>query len=233
MPAKSEPFLAPGSWLRTRLDFSTTPAFSELDRWKRGQRTSPLEWVGVLIERLTRYSSLDMIDNMFEPLGLKDLTFFLATRPDLTSRIVSMSERTKQPTFQHVARQPCFEPDMEDAQGGGGIFGAPGEYMKIIRASLRATDASACDGPAIPPAQLLRRSTANAMFELQINDGARKALQQAMAYVPRLNDMLGGIPSATSKDWGMGGMLIMEDLPRRRRKGTMTWGGRPNLAWVN
>lgn len=33
-------------------------------------------------------------------------------------------------------------------------------------------------------------------------------------------------------DWGLGGLLLMEDIEGGRKKGTLSWSGLPNLYWV-
>ena len=52
---------------------------------------------------------------------------------------------------------------------------------------------------------------------------------------PLINDMMGAMPWGSEKTWGLGGMLLMEDPPgyHGRGKGTMGWGGLPNLLWVS
>ena len=49
---------------------------------------------------------------------------------------------------------------------------------------------------------------------------------------PELNDMLGSLPPGSEKDWGLAGLLLQENLKDGRRKGTLSWGGVPNLFWV-
>lgn len=44
---------------------------------------------------------------------------------------------------------------------------------------------------------------------------------------------MGGTPKDIKKDWGLGGLLVMDDLPDGRKAGTMIWGGAPNLIWVS
>ncbi|KAF2152733.1 beta-lactamase/transpeptidase-like protein [Myriangium duriaei CBS 260.36] len=197
--------------------------------WSYGPST---DWAGVVVERVTGSTLQDyIVKNIFDPLDIKNLTFFLATRPDLQAKRAVMSWRTEEAEAVHSQhKQPCFEPDFEDASGGGGIFGAPGEYMKVLCALLLATGQSASDAESYPPAQLLRRSTANALFEPQLGENGRKALQ-GVSEIPRLNEMLGGMPPKTRKDWGLGGLVVLDDLPGWRNKGTLTWGGTPNLTW--
>ena len=43
---------------------------------------------------------------------------------------------------------------------------------------------------------------------------------------------MGGTAKEIEKDWGLGGVLIMQDSPDGKKAGTMLWGGLPNLIWV-
>ncbi|OKL59538.1 hypothetical protein UA08_04991 [Talaromyces atroroseus] len=198
-----------------------------------------IDWAGVLIERLTGLSLQDyMAQNIWQPLGITDMTFFLSGRDDLRARVASMSKRepyetsdnpTAKSTSVHAPEyQYCFNPDMADCQGGGGVFGSPVEYIKVLRALLLASDAP--DVRPVPPKQLLHRSSVDAMFTPQLGGESQKALQ-AVAEIPRYNYMMGGMPPDTRKDWGLGGLLVMDDIAGWRSKGTMTWGGTPNLTW--
>lgn len=167
------------------------------------------------------------------------MTFFLSTRPDMQARVVHMSRRvpsddtaSKQEVLVYASTQPVLAPDVEDCLGGGGIFTSPRELFKVIHALLLASGHSASDASPVPPAQLLRRSTVESMFQPQLGVSGRQALQR-VAEIPRLNRMMGDMPTSANKDWGLGGLLLMSDLPGWRQKGTMTWGGNPNLTWVS
>ncbi|KAI0521828.1 beta-lactamase/transpeptidase-like protein [Xylaria bambusicola] len=225
-----------GSWATLRGRFQHPLVYEPGTSWSYGPS---IDWAGLLVERLSGMSLQDyMARNIWEPLGIKSMTFFLLTRPDMQSKAASMCWRECESVASeefspvvHAERQPTLEPDLEDCLGGGGIYATPSEYIKVLRALLGDASAGSVSDAAPPPsAQLLRPSTAEAMFEPQLNESGRKALQ-AVSEIPKLNLMMGGMPMATKKDWGLGGMLVMEDLPGWRQKGAMTWGGTPNLTW--
>jgi len=51
-----------------------------------------------------------------------------------------------------------------------------------------------------------------------------------------VNLMMGGLAEDAVRDWGLGGLLVMDDVQgkegfRSAKKGTLTWGGMPNLVW--
>jgi CubicO group peptidase (beta-lactamase class C family) len=193
-----------------------------------------------VVERLTGLSLQEYMKTyIWEPLGIRDMTFFLSTCPDMQAKVAHMTRRLRNddPTdpeerLVYSPLQPVLAPDVQDCLGGGGIFTSPRELFKVIHAVLLASGPEAVDDGEIPPGQLLRRSTVQAMFRPQLREAGRGALQK-VASIPRLNRMMGDMPVSTRKDWGLGGLLIMEDLPGRRRKGTMSWGGNPNMSWVS
>ena len=44
---------------------------------------------------------------------------------------------------------------------------------------------------------------------------------------------MGGTSKDSRKDWGLGGLLLLEDQPDGKAAGTMIWGGLPNLIWAS
>lgn len=199
-----------------------------------------VDWAGVVVERLTQLTLQDyMSTNIWQPLDIKDMTFFLSTRPDMQARVAHMTRRVssedpkeKKEELVYAPVQPALDPDVEDCLGGQGIFTTPRELFKVIRAVLLARRSWASDTSPIARAQLLRRSTAESMFRPQLGQAGREALQR-VAEIPALNRIMGDMPVSTAKDWGLGGLLVMDDLPGWRGKGTLTWGGSPNLTWVS
>ena len=68
------------------------------------------------------------------------------------------------------------------------------------------------------------------MFRPQLSEASRKAWIAKLA-IPEIRQVYGGLPQSDRDDWGLGGCLIMDDVPGTLRKGTMVWGGYPNLQW--
>lgn len=161
------------------------------------------------------------------------MTFFLSQRPDLHDRIMHMSFRVSAEdsvTHADAVMQICFQPDMKDALGGEGMFTSATSYLKVLQALLRATGASASDANPPPPTQLVRKSTATAIFEPQLHPTAVATIQ-TVCQNPWMNRIMGNMPVETHKNWGLGGLLCLDDLHDWRKKGTMSWGGFPNLSW--
>ncbi|KAA6412835.1 MAG: hypothetical protein FRX48_03828 [Lasallia pustulata] len=49
--------------------------------------------------------------------------------------------------------------------------------------------------------------------------------------VSESSDDARGVKIGTSVNWGLGGFLVEEDTDGGRRKGSLAWGGMPNLYW--
>src|SRR5947208_354410 len=98
--------------------------------------------------------------------------------------------------------------------GRGGIYTTPAEYMKVLHAVLKN------DGT------LMKRETVEDMFRPQLSEQSRAALQKVMSSTGE-NAINGVLPEGTRRDWGLRGLLVMQDLECCRSKDTMTWSGMP------
>jgi hypothetical protein len=49
----------------------------------------------------------------------------------------------------------------------------------------------------------------------------------------QINNAMGGTSKSVKKDWGLGGILILDEAEDSSfEPGTLLWGGYPNLIWV-
>ena len=98
------------------------------------------------------------------------------------------------------------------------------DYMKILQ-SLLADDE-----------KILKRETTKMMFSPQLTPESQKALQEVFNTTNKSVLYVGVLPENVRYDWGLGGLLTMEDIAVNgapwRRKGCMVWSGLPNLFWV-
>jgi len=189
-----------------------------------------IDWAGIMVERLNGNITLQayLEKNIWGPLEVKSMTFHPTSNPAILEKLVDMSERAGGVTPYHLAADPEGKVgyttnrawNMESTpgcSGGAGGYGAPYDYQKMLQ--------SICSDDG----KLLKSSTIDEMFKPQLSDAARQSLMEKLA-VPEMNQAYGGLPAGTKVDWGIGGILVMEDLPGRR-KGSMSWGGYPNLLW--
>ncbi|KAH6713591.1 beta-lactamase/transpeptidase-like protein [Leptodontidium sp. MPI-SDFR-AT-0119] len=197
--------------------------------------SSGLDWAGMMVQRangmpLGKY----MQKYIWEPLGIKNMTFHLEERPDMIERRAGTSERMGgiHPMFgtpadpsakiQHCADGISFwwqEEGVADDFGGAGGFGSIIDYQKILH-SITAGDG-----------KLLSKEMNDELFRPQLSDASRKQMM-ALCTFKEINDIQGPtIPIGAQLDHALGGALCMEDMEGRRRKGTMYWAGLPNLYW--
>ncbi|KAH7122517.1 beta-lactamase/transpeptidase-like protein [Dendryphion nanum] len=182
-----------------------------------------IDFAGLLIERITKQTLEEYFaKNIWEPLGIKDMTFFLAKRPDLKERLSKMSKRSesgKVTTWDepyHVGTGV----EVEDCLGGQGLFAAPKEYIKVLHAVLTSDE----DG------KLLKKETVHQLFSGQLSEGG-KSLMGMVLQDELARNAMGGIPTHIEKDYALGGLVVGRDLPDGRKEGTLIWGGLPNLMW--
>lgn len=208
-----------------------------LERWNRPLIYEPgtswsygpsIDFAGLLVERISGMSLEEyMKENLWKPLGIKDMTFNLGRRPDLKEKMTDMSlrsEETGKVEFSDDRQQYEVTKgvEVEDCMGGQGVFTYGDEYIKVLHGILT-TDENE---------KILKKETVEKFFTPQMGEGSREALN-AMLQIDAANNAMGGVPKEVKKDWGLGGLLILGDTPDGKKEGTMFWGGLPNLVWVS
>lgn len=184
-----------------------------------------IDYAGLLVERISGKTLEEyMKANLWEPLGIKDTTFFLSTRPDMKERQADMSFRGEDGKVRFTeAPLPYTDSEggeVKDCMGGQGTFTTAEEYLKVLRAVLT-TGADE---------KILKKSTVEEFFKPQLGEGS-KAMLNMVLQDDFANNAMGGTPKDIVKDWGLGGILLDSDNPAGMKAGTMLWGGLPNLVW--
>jgi len=116
------------------------------------------------------------------------------------------------PTADRIWADPA-----QDDCGGAGVYSSPSDYLKILTSLL-------CDD-----GKLLTSDSVDELFKLQLPDA--KYLKEVLADPESNRSMSGGLPFGTDVNYGLGGLIIMEDIPTGRREGAIAWNGLPNLFW--
>jgi len=216
-----------------------------------------------MVERLNNTVSLQqyMETNIWTPLSITTATFRLGERPDLKEKLPEMmfrqglnhpiygttmspggrivpgieDEKEKTAAVEELpddhTDDSYLSSQVDDDFGGGGAYCSAPDFAKILSSLCRN------DG------KLLRPYIVNEMFRPQLGPEARARVQSFFT-IKQINDIFtGGLPQTNQMlplDWGLGGMLVMGDVPsgpgfghsgRRRSKGSMFWAGLPNLYW--
>lgn len=189
-----------------------------------------IDWAGKMVERVNDNMTLDeyMIKYIWGPLGIKDFTFFPNEHPGVKSRLADISWRqggvdkrghSDNPKGRAEYTEKEFStPDATECRGGAGGFGSPVEYQKLLQSLLND------DGKVLKP------SSIDEMFKPQLSESAKKALKE-QPMILTMVDELDAASTSAKLDWGIGGIMNLDDIPGRRRKGTLSWGGYPNLSW--
>ncbi|KAE9395560.1 beta-lactamase [Gymnopus androsaceus JB14] len=180
-----------------------------------------IDWAGRVVECVYGDTPLETImeQSIWQPLGIKDMTFYLQRRPDMLAKCGDMT-KVDQSTGKLVhSEETFFEKDPEFAFGGGGLFTSPQEYMKILHSLLTN------DG------KLLRPESVDEFFRPQLEDKSRQSMAEVLSK-PH-NNVMNSLNPAGEKDWGLGGILLLEDGPDEysRKAGTMSWSGGFHCFW--
>ncbi|KAF7980353.1 hypothetical protein HWV62_38795 [Athelia sp. TMB] len=191
-------------------DYVMPLLFEPGESWEYGCGT---DWAGLLVERASGLK-LDayMKQHIWAPLGIENLTFHLETNEEVKRQLVNVSARVPSSGLLVHSPSPLIADPAKDAMGGGGVYGNPIDYSRILASILRD------DG------KLLKSESVERLFRPEISEASKRTL---MERVPA-----GSIgPSGTDVSWSLGGMVNSEDVDGRRRKGSLAWGGLPNLFW--
>lgn len=161
-----------------------------------------------------------MRKNMFEPLGIKDITFFPDEHPGMKGRVASLTARGPDNGKVVPYTEPFLNYGSKDCFGGHGGYAAMTEYIKVLHSILSDDE------------KLLKKETAALMFQPQLTAESKRALN-ATLHIPEVAGMfVGDLPTTINYDWGLGGILVEGSIDGRRKKGTLIWSGMPNLFWV-
>ncbi|KAF2005382.1 beta-lactamase family protein [Amniculicola lignicola CBS 123094] len=190
--------------------------------------SSGIDYAGLMVERVSGLTLEEyMRKNLWEPLGIKDMTFFLSKRPDMQARLADMSKRDPETgkAVKTDGRQPYMTADrgeVEDCMGGQGVFATPEEYMKILHGVLT-TDENE---------KILKKDSVEKLFSPYLGDQSTVLLNKYLE-VKMINDAMGGTPTSVKKSYALGGLLVLGDVngDKNFRGGSMFWGGLPNLSW--
>lgn len=189
--------------------------------WEYGTN---IDWAGKVVEHFSGQSLDEYFQkNICEPLGIRDLTFWIDKHPDMKARQAKMTIRSgyPKPTGSAVDYNgPLITDGLKECYGGHGGFADLSQYLEIPF-SLLADDE-----------KLLKKDTVAEMFRPQlISEDAKHILSKEVSKPDTL--FIGEFPDTDDYDHGLGGLLIGRSIPGWRNKGRMTWSGLPNLFWVS
>ncbi|OCT44650.1 beta-lactamase family protein [Cladophialophora carrionii] len=181
---------------------------------------SGITWAGKVVEKLTGQSLGAYMDsNIFKPLGITRIAFFLRDGPCFPATHVSDMAIRDAATGALAPGPPGlpFLPPLEECFGGEGAYGSLTDYFKVLRSLL------------LDDEKLLRKETTRLMFEPQLptqaaRDGLRAAFEDPSWAV-------GDFSGPRELDSAYGGLLVVGDAHPFRMRGHLSWSGAANLYW--
>ena len=190
--------------------------FEPGERWEYG---IGIDWAGKVLEAITG-ETLDayMQKNVLRPLDMSSTGYKL--RPEISARIAGVQQRRPDGNLE----VSTFEPPQraEEFLGGGGLYGTAGDYIRFVRMML--------NGGSLDGVRVLKPETVALMGQNHTGDlqaGVLKTAKPAMSFDA---DFFPGI----RQRWGLTFLINMQDVPGRRRAGSLCWGGlRNTYFWID
>ena len=162
-----------------------------------------------------------MKTHIWDPLSLYSMTFRPKDNPVINDNLAAMSVRDLSGSGRVLfATNPLAKVPATEDGGGGGVYGLPTEFMKIL-GSLMKNDGN-----------LLKPEMVDFMFKPQLEDLNRSISGNRRAMILKRYDDVEGFPIGTKKDWSIAGLINREDLEGWRKKGSVTCFGMANACWV-
>ncbi|KAH7319641.1 beta-lactamase, partial [Stachybotrys elegans] len=198
----------------SREGFNTPLKFHPGDAWCYG---SSLDWAALALEKLTRTNlGSYMKENIFDVLGMRDTGFWPLKLPHVLNRSVAFSNRSDGVLQETPPPIPIQDHEIES--GGAGLFSTAADYALFLQGFLQG--------------KLLRQETLEAIFTPQLNPEQRRSLESTCYRNDMMHDAFAPeFPRGLPLDHGLGALQNKEDVPGKRRKGSLTWSGMCNSRW--
>jgi CubicO group peptidase (beta-lactamase class C family) len=184
------------------------------------------EWVGKMIERALGTSLEDyMQSHIWGPLGCSRSTFF-PDRKGLEDEMADMNtwefDIEGRPHAVKRSADRYNYKQSDDALGGAGIFTTAEEFRVFLRAILQADP------------RLMQPTSYEPLFQEHMGEASRQSMERLLNENDWWEEELGGnIERGTRRAWGMGGVVLGEDVSGWMQQGSVTWKGMSNLVWVS
>ena len=193
-------------------------SFEPGSAWMYG---ASMDWVGKIVERLVGETLETYMQScIWEPLAIKDITFWPMKNAAIQSRMVDYSPRDPNGKGLAVSGGVDIQGDVADCMGGQGGYASAPDYLKILH-SILANDE-----------KVLKSVTVDEMFKPHLTEASKQSMQAIMT-TPEGNKFFSQItPQDIDRDFGLGGLLVEQDVPNLYGKGTLTWSGGLNSVWV-
>jgi CubicO group peptidase (beta-lactamase class C family) len=191
-------------------------AFDPGTAWQYG---IGIDWAGKLLEAATG-ETLDayLRAHVLDPLGMHDTGYLLTDR--VRDRLAVSTDR--QPDGSLISAPFDAPQDPALFLGGGGLYGTAGDYMRFLSMLLH--------GGTLDGVRILRPETVAMMGQNHIGDVLVEPLTAALPAMSNDVELYPDMP----KKWGLSFLINTEDVPGRRRAGSLAWAGlRNTYFWLD
>ena len=175
-----------------------------------------------MVERVTGISLESYIQqHVAAPLGIESIVFRISSYPDIHRRLPAVSLRKEKDGPVEWTANTVWPVDLTEDSGGSGAYASIVDYQKILH-SITSNDS-----------KLLQSSMVDELFRPDMSPVVRAAVREVLKN-DTVNNIYGGLPKGTDVTYAIGGMVVLEDLPGRRTKGSLHWGGLLNtFFWMD
>jgi CubicO group peptidase (beta-lactamase class C family) len=175
-----------------------------------------------MVERVSGISLESYVQkHIGTPLEIKSIVFRIRSHPDIYRRLVEVSLRKEKSGPVQWTPDTIWPVDMTEDSGGSGAYASVVDYQKILH-SITANDG-----------RLLQSNMVEELFRPVMSPIVRASVRKVLMD-ENINNIFGGLPKGTDVTYAIGGMVVLEDLPGRRRKGSLHWGGLLNVFfWMD
>lgn len=170
------------------------------------------DFAGLMVERVSGLTLEDYIQkHVTAPLGIQSICFHPKSSDEKMSRLADVSIRKEASGPVEWTPEKIWPLDITEDSGGSGSYATVVEFHKIL-CSLTANDGL-----------LLTSSMVDELYRPDMTPAVRQGVMKVLTN-ETANNIYGGLPKGTDATYAMGGMVVLEDLPDRRPRGTMHWG---------
>lgn len=183
-----------------------------------------IDWAGLAVERIVGMTLCEYLHQILAPAGVapEDITFYPRDLP-ASEPVATMAQRTEDgggftPGDQGIPPLPAKGERF--CYGGHGGFVRRGTPFKVLRSLL------ADDGKILGPA------AAAEMLRAQLSPSQKESINNGLMYtVPAFERTAAREVKRGTMDHSLCGNVDLEGQPWGRGKGTVMWGGAPNIKW--
>ncbi|KAI1381571.1 beta-lactamase family protein [Hypoxylon crocopeplum] len=201
-------------------EFSEPLLFQPGKGWNYG---TGYDWAGKMVERFSGLTLEEyMRANVWGPLNMRHMSFSPDSSPEMKERKINMSLKDESGKLVPTTEGYIYlYEDRDDAYGGFAGWGSAESFLQLLQ-TLCANDG-----------RVLSKELVDEMFRPQLGPETKEGLNHLLKNVDLLRRVYANSFDMDHQvmDHGLGGEIGTRDEVGRRKAGTMSWGGLPNLIW--